>query len=295
MTEEIHNPRCFANHMGLWAADADWLTSTVSAIKAGIMKPIEGAIPSKAAGDRDFLFQDGLAIIPIRGAMIKGGSKYGGANTQAIRHAVIRANAASDVRRILLHIESPGGRVSGVQALADSVFYSKKPIHAHIEDLGASAAVWVASQVGPGRLTADTQAEVGGIGVFGSIEDTSKAADMAGVKVHVISTGGVKGEVPGAPISDEVLAAAQERVNDQGELFFKSLARGRKMPIAQVRELADGRAFIAAKAEKLGLIDRISTFEDVARGLIREIQVEREARASRSRRAAAEVGLMEME
>ena len=88
----------------------------------------------------------------------------------------------------MLHVDSPGGHVAGVQALADTIFQARKlkPLHAHIEDLGASAAYWLASQAN--TVTANSTAEVGSIGTMAVVHDSSGAAAKAGIKVYVVSS-----------------------------------------------------------------------------------------------------------
>jgi len=92
---------------------------------------------------------DGIAIINICGPMMKQVPSMGsGTSTLLARRLVNQAVADSKVKGIMLKIESPGGTVAGTKELADCVRSagSKKPTKAYINDLGASAAYWLASQ-----------------------------------------------------------------------------------------------------------------------------------------------------
>jgi len=243
------------------------LTQLVNAIKAGIHPEIE-------AKDHPGKFErinKKVALININGVMMKGFSKFGGASTLEVRQQVRSAVKDSSIEKILLKIDSPGGSVAGTAELAEEISRAAavKFVHAHIEDTGASAAFWVASQAN--IITANKTAEIGSIGTFTVIEDTSGAAERAGVKVHVISTGDFKGAfAEGAPVTDDQLADVQERVNALNEFFIADVAKGRNMPDVSVRSLADGRMHIAQAAQALGLIDIVMQFDDVVNDLIDE-------------------------
>jgi signal peptide peptidase SppA len=180
------------------------------------------------------------------------------------------------VRAILLHIESPGGTVGGTAEAYDAIVNSRKPVHSHIEDLGASAALWIASA--SKSISANKSAAVGSIGTYTAIQDTSGAYAKDGVKVHVISSGGVKGGgVDGAPISDAYLAETQKRIDSITDLFVEAVAKGRGMSSARVKELADGRIHLATAAKGLGLIDKVASLDEahfsIARSAMNEDQI----------------------
>jgi signal peptide peptidase SppA len=205
-----------------------------------------------------------VAVIQMSGVLMKFASSLSsGTGTVAVRRAIRAAVADDDVGAIALVIDSPGGTVSGTSDLADDVAAAaaKKPVYAFIEDLGASAAYWVASQASK-IFAANATTIVGSIGTFAVIEDSSGAAAMEGVKVHVLRAGEFKGgSVAGAPVEQKTLAWWQEMVNNQNEQFIRGVAQGRGMTLARVRELADGRAHVGQAAADLGLVDGIQSFD----------------------------------
>lgn len=278
------NPTCFANHMGLWLCEPLWLSRAVSHIRAGTWVP-EARGPDDD-GDRDayVIAGDGIAVIPMMGPMMKGDSKFGGANTVRVRRALRLAAADEGVRGIMLHIDSPGGHVAGTADLANDVrvIGRRKPIHAHIDDLGASAAVWVASQAS--MITANATAEVGSVGVIGVLEDSSGEYERAGVEVHVIATGAMKGMgVPGTKVTPAHLAQAEELVGDIFGHFLGALRRGRGMSAAQAAGVSDARMMIAGKAQAAGLIDGVRSFDSA---LIDFAAPKRRSRSAEWRRLA---------
>lgn len=272
------DPECAARHITDWLLEPSFACRAVAMIRSGTW----AAETSHRGGDILFMVEDGIATIPINGPMMKGDSKFGGTNSLRTRRAIRRAASDESVRGIMLQIDSPGGTVAGTGDLAGDVAAArkKKPVFAHVDDLGASAAFWIASQAE--FVSANPTAEVGSIGTVAVVEDSSEAASASGVTVHVISTGEFKGAfVEGTPIPPEHLDMLQERVDDLNGHFLKAVSAGRRMPIADVRKIADGRVHIASKAKGMGLIDAVMT-ADQAVGALRT-RIDRAARVDKAR------------
>jgi len=257
----VHSRECFSSYMGMWAIESEFMKQSIASLKAGWLKPI-AARHDHDDSDLFVLTEDGIAIIPIVGLLMKARSKFGGTSTIEARQAVRAAVNNKQVKSILLHIDSPGGTVAGTQELADDVSAAnkEKPVFAHIDDLGASAAFWIASQAT--RITANRTAVVGSIGTLLIIEDSSKLFETAGIKIHIISTGEFKGAgVDGTEITKNMLKQFQIFVDDLNVPFLGAVESGRGMSAEQVAKIADGRAFIAEKAKGFGLIDAVQSLD----------------------------------
>lgn len=288
---------CWTNHLGIWAIETFWFEQAVALFKQGHYPQksyafYAGRLSTRLLGLRAFdqdqyqgfeeelgayeggnerkpyLLQDKVAIIPVEGPLTKARSSLGGGSTLDIQRAVRMAGNDKDVQSLLLQIDSPGGHVAGIAAAANEIqrVAEKKPIHAHIDDLGASAAYWLASQAH--SITANATAEVGSIGTMAAVYDESKRFDRLGIQVHVLSTGPYKGlGAQGTEITDKALEYLQARVDDINTHFLAAVQRGRKtLTAAQVKQVADGRVHIAEKAQALGLIDGVASFDDAFEG-----------------------------
>ncbi len=239
------------------------LQSYVSAITNGLPLP-------KAEGDGDrrgataLSVAHGVGVIELVGPMMKGRSKYGGTSTIDARRLVREAMQRDDIASVIMKVESPGGHVAGTKELADDVrqLAKMKPVSTFIEDLGASAAYWIASATP--RIVSNPTAFIGSIGTVAMVYDVSKMAEMKGIKVHVISTGEFKGAgAEGTPITDSMLGMIQERINDLNAHFQDAVAKGRDIRSeSRMKEISDGRVHIASKALKLGLIDDVTSFDE---------------------------------
>lgn len=213
--------------------------------------------------DESLIVKDGVAILHISGLMMKEVPSAlalfdDATSTTFIRLQLAVANDRSDVRSILILADSPGGTVDGTEALANDVRSSTKPIYVYAPDLAASAMVWVGVQ--GDRFSAGPTANIGSIGVYTRIDDTSELFKLNGIKTKIISSGGVKGAIEdGVEISDAAIAEVQRRVDETTDLFVEAVARGRDLSKAKVQKLATGEVWKAKGALERGLIDAVET------------------------------------
>lgn len=262
--------KCWANHMGIWCIEPMWMHQAVESIKSGMWKTqqdmyeiqqteIYSAVQEKPQYD----ILQGVAVLHLHGPMMKAKSKFGGVSTVQLRQMLRHVAQNNDVQKVLLHIESPGGHVAGTHELATDIasFRLKdKPIAVHIEDLGASAAYWVASQAD--YITANAPAEIGSIGTVAILTDNSGRMNRLGIQTYVLSTGQFKGlGTEGVHISAEDLTYIQSRVDGLNTYFQQAVMQGRGISHEQMKAVSDGRVFLAEEAQSLKLIDQIMSFE----------------------------------
>jgi len=128
------------------------------------------------------------------------------------------------------------------------------------------------------RLTPD----VGSIGVWQAHFDYSQALAAEGIAPTQISAGKYKVESTSyAPLDEAAHGFMQSRVDDYYGAFTKAVARGRGVPISQVREgMGLGRVLGADVAPAQNMVDEVATFDDVVR------KVRRDAKASVKLQAA---------
>lgn len=217
-----------------------------------------------------YALRSDAAVIPIGGSLYRYSSQINtmsgarGTSYEAISKAIDGAVKDPQARSIMLLCDSPGGTVSGVEmtALKIAAANKVKPVHAHIAGMGASAMFWLASQAR--TLTATADSEVGSIGVYTVVYDTTAWYEKNGYKAHLVKDGTLKGVgVDGVPVTEQDLKVVQEEVSGYGDLFRAAVARGRPQLAGSIAEIADGRVHIASKAKALGLIDGVvNSLED---------------------------------
>lgn len=205
-----------------------------------------------------------VAVIKATGSLMKQTSSMGGTSTIQLRRDIRAAANDKDVSAILLAVDSPGGTVAGTSDLAADVATARtrKPVWAHIDDLGASAAYWVASQADAIFANSPT-ALIGSIGTIMTVYDLSKNAEKEGVKAMVFATGPLKGAgTPGTEITDDQAAYFQAMVDESQTYFDDAVMRGRGLSSSELANVKTGGVFSAVKAKELRLIDGIRSLDD---------------------------------
>lgn len=213
-----------------------------------------------------------VAVIPVQGVIAhRMGSMSeisGGVSTERISAMLKQAVADPNVGSILLDVNSPGGTVAGVTELAADIraAAARKPVTAQVNALAASAAYWAIS--GATEIVVTPSGEVGSIGVITSHLDTSEADAKDGVKRTVISAGKYKAEGAGA-LTEEAQAAIQARVNDFYATMTTDIAKGRGVPVAEVRGgFGEGRVVGAKEAVRMKMADRVATMDETLSRLV---------------------------
>ena len=162
------------------------------------------------------------------------------------------------VKAVILVIDSPGGTVSGGQALhaAFAAVAAKKPVVSVMDGVAASAGYMIAmpSQ----RVFAREGTLTGSIGVILETAEISGLLGRVGVTAEAITSGPLKDQPSFTkPLSPEGRDVLRGLVMDLYDQFATMVANGRHMPIDKVKQLGDGRAYTGRQALALGLVDEI--------------------------------------
>lgn len=276
-------------YFGPWAMEPKHLQAVVERVQQINLQlhvaELRDEPPRVSGGGRNYELADGrVAVIDLRGPLMKQASSLsGGSSTVLARRRIREAAADDEVASILLRIDSPGGTVAGAADLGDEIARAAavKPLDAYIDDMGASGAYWAASQAR--RIYANRTALVGSIGTYAVLVDASGQAAQRGVKVHVVRAGDFKGAgYPGTEIEAPLLAEQQALVDALNEQFVRAVSGGRKFTLARTRELADGRLHVGAAALEAGLIDGLESFDETLSRLQTRSRSPSRTRTSRS-------------
>ena len=247
---------------------------------------IEPAAKISGAGKRP---SGSIALINVFGAIVQRASELGpcegGTGCEDIGGALDAAVADETVSQILIRFSTPGGSVFGVQELGDKIRAAgkKKPVCGLADSMAASAGYWLLSQCSEAYVT--PAGIVGSIGVYTAHEDVSKAMEEAGIKITLVSAGKYKVEgQPFEPLGDEAKGRMQNQVDTYYRMFTSAVARGRNVPVDQVRSgFGEGRMLTADDAKAAGMVDGVMTFDALVAKMMNT------SRAARSGRAAAQI------
>ena len=166
---------------------------------------------------------------------------------------------------IMLYINSPGGEVTATDELSRAIVEYKeetgRPVYAYFSDMAASGAYWIGCHAD--KIIASRFCTTGSIGVtYGTHIEISRLLDELGITVTELTAGDNKamGSMY-SPLTEEQKAMYEEQLAEMHELFIDVVAENRGLDEAKVREIADGRTFLASKALEYGLIDGIGYYD----------------------------------
>lgn len=229
--------------------------------------------PSGPSGKTTIGVVQVFGVIAHRASMMQDTS--GGCSIEQMR-ADFRANMDDpSIDAIVLAIDSPGGTVDGIEEFAAEIRAARaqKPIVAVADGPALSAAYYLASAAQEIVLT--PSGRVGSVGVIFAHSDESKANEMAGQKITLITAGKFKGEGrSNAPLSEDALGHFQEQADEYYRMFVHAVARGRGCSMETVRtDYGQGWDVMAKAALAAGMVDRIdtidNTFRRIARGAVK--------------------------
>lgn len=222
---------------------------------------------------KPFLFNDGLAFIPMRGTLVhrNGDSWYGTRGYDDIRREFDAAMADPDVAGIVFDIHSGGGMVYGNFELADHIRSkrSEKPSLSVVNAGAMSGAYSLGSSAG--RMVSTPSGDSGSIGVLTMHVDVSKAMEKFGVAISLIHAGDHKVDGnPYSPLPDNVRADMQARLDGMWQKFISVVAVNRGMSEQAVRD-TQARVYGADDAVKIGLVDAVTSPQEAVASFRAEV------------------------
>lgn len=242
-----------------WAILPACISKAQAMFVAAVADDDEDDAPGDEMDDYTFAESEGVAIIPVAGVI---GHKLspvakmlGAVDALDVMAAVELAADDDDVSTIILDIDSPGGTVAGIPELAETVeavqASGTKKIYAYTDSQMASAAYWLAA--GANGIFAAPSADVGSIGVYLPVMDTSKALAEQGVQVELFKSGKYKAAgFPGVALDEEVRKHLQLEVMETYN-EFAGFVKGYRPDLGY--EHLQGQTFTGRRASSIGLID----------------------------------------
>lgn len=222
---------------------------------------------------KPFVYQDGIAVIPIHGTLINRFNSSWGFVTgyNYIRRMMNAALDDDDVELIAYDVDSPGGEAAGCFELAREMMASRrvKPSIAIVDSVAASGGMALAGAAT--RMVAIPSARVGSIGVYRMHISVEKALADAGIKITFASAGDHK--VDGNPYQDlpqRVLDEWRAEAGKTWDDFIALVAEARDMSEADVRA-TQARVYRADEALAKGLINAVNTPAEAVAAFVAEL------------------------
>ena len=180
----------------------------------------------------------------------------------SVINQIKEAKSNSNVKAILLSVNTPGGGVYETAKLYNELKNSGKDVYVSMKKQATSGGYYVS--MAAKKIFANTETTTGSLGVIMSYVSAQKFLNDHGIKQETIRSGeqkAVGGLTEDLPESTRKIY--QEQNKEAYDRFVKAIAQGRNMSEDEVRKLADGRTYTGTQAVENKLIDKIGTEEDL--------------------------------
>src|ERR1044072_5707447 len=169
-----------------------------------------------------------------------------------------RLAKASNVKAVIVRIDSPGGTTAGSEQLhtALKTIAAAKPLVVVVDGLAASGGYIAAMSAD--HIVAQETSLVGSIGVLFQYPNVGDLLKPVGVKIEEVKSSPLKAAPNGyEPTSPEARAAIESLVKDSYAWFRGMVKDRRKMDDATLDRVTDGRVFTGRQGVALKLIDQL--------------------------------------
>ncbi|MGM0770075.1 MAG: signal peptide peptidase SppA [Halobacteriota archaeon] len=209
---------------------------------------------------------DRVAVIYVQGTMLTGNlpSGFGYATSEDVCNSLRKAAADESVKAIVLRVNSGGGSPAAAEEIITEIENLQAqgvPVVVSMGDVAASAAYHISAPAD--LILANPSSITGSIGVIGVYTNRSEFYDKEGVDFYVSKSGEFKdmgGDWRG--LTSEEKEYADTVVLKVYDLFITSVAEHRNMTKSEVKDIADGRIYVATDAKDIGLIDDFGNLYD---------------------------------
>lgn len=224
-----------------------------------------------AAVEDSNALDDQIAIYYCQGNIVSAASSslYGNGQEIVSKQVIKDLQELGDddnIKAVVLRINSGGGEAYASEQLwrAVSMLNKKIPVVVSMGGMTASGAYYMS--MGARYVMAQPTTLTGSIGIFGALPDWSDLmTQKLGFKYDEVKTNrhssyGTAGST--RHWTPEEIGILQANVNRGYALFRKRVADGRKLPIEQVEQIAQGRVWLGTDAKSIKLVDGLGNLND---------------------------------
>lgn len=255
-------------------------------IAIGVSSVLTNAVSEKILGDSvstllsgNYEFhapsRDYIAIVRVEGTIQQQTETSSLTGTSGYQHTTTMEYVDQLIqdpnnKGILLYVDSPGGTVYESEEMYRKLMEYKeetgRPIWDYMSHYAASGGYMVS--MAADMIYANSNTVTGSIGVIMSGYDLSGLYEKLGIRYYSITSGKNKDS---SQMTEEQMAIYQDQVNEYYQNFVDIVADGRGMTEDEVKALADGRTYTAKQALGNGLIDNISSYEEMKEAMCQEV------------------------
>ncbi len=204
-----------------------------------------------------------VAIVVAKGSILNGTQKPGSIGGDSTARLLRDARMDSKVKAVVLYVDSPGGSAFASEIIRQEIEQLKlagKPVVAMMSTYAASGGYWISASAD--EIWASPSTITGSIGIFGMFMTYENTLDYVGIHTDGLGTtdfAGISATRPLDPRFGDILQKGIEKGYDQ---FISLVAKERHMSKEDVDKIAQGRVWIGATAQQLGLVDHLGELDD---------------------------------
>ncbi|MDM8175753.1 MULTISPECIES: signal peptide peptidase SppA [Olivibacter] len=219
--------------------------------------------------------QNRLAVVYAVGDIVSGEGSDEQIGSERISRAIRTVREDDKVKAVVLRINSPGGSSLASDVIWKEVELTKKvkPIIVSMGDVAASGGYYIACAAD--SIFAQPNTITGSIGVFGIIPNLQNFFNnKLGITFDEVKTGKYADLMSvNRPLTADERDLIQQEVNKTYDTFTKKVANGRKISQSQVDSIGQGRVWTGAQAAKIGLVDRLASFNEAITAAARKAKL----------------------
>ncbi|UPQ88799.1 signal peptide peptidase SppA [Vibrio sinaloensis] len=209
------------------------------------------------------LASDDIAVVVASGAIMDGSQPRGTVGGDTVAALLRQARTDSDVKAVVLRVDSPGGSAFASEVIRNEVDALKeagKPVVVSMSSLAASGGYWISMSAD--RIVAQPTTLTGSIGIFSVITTFEKGLNKLGIYTDGVGTSPFSDVGLTTGLSEGASQAFQMGIEHGYQRFIGLVGQSRNMSVDQVDDVAQGRVWTGQDALKFGLVDKIGDFDD---------------------------------
>lgn len=214
---------------------------------------------AKSLKPADHRIKDEIAIIYAYGNIVPGEADDDNAGSERISKAIRDARLDSEVKAIVLRVNSPGGSALASEVMWREVLLAKKvkPVVVSMGDVAASGGYYISCAAD--AIVAQPNTITGSIGVFGLIPNLkSLLNNKLGLTFDTVNSNKHADMMTvSRPLTEEEKQVIQEGVEKIYTTFLKRVADGRHQSSEQIDSIGQGRVWSGTDAKQIGLVDEL--------------------------------------
>ena len=247
--------------------DDEVKTEMAQTLKVSEIKDLNFITLAKYADGADYKDNDGkdkIAVIYADGDIVDGSGEDKNIGSDKFRNLIRDARTNKDIKAIVLRVNSPGGSALASEVIWREVALAKKvkPLVVSMGTYAASGGYYISCDAN--YIFADPNTLTGSIGVFSMLINPSAflknklGITFDGVKTAPYADLGYATH----PMTPQERNLFQSNVDTTYHTFLTRVAEGRKMTVAQVDSIAQGRVWTGKRAISVGLVDANGSLND---------------------------------